>query len=469
MNPNKRFPGLTCGVLAVVGFLGACSSAAQPTTGGSGGARASGGASASGGAPGTGGKPGSGGSPGSGGTASSGGAPGSGGATGGSGPGSGGTSGGQSGGGNGSGGTPGGSGGTPAGSGGTPGGSGGSAGGGGLVPTPSACAGGTYPAPALSGLTPTRIDNVPPADGFNGNGSAAFTIIEGPVWTGDALFVSEISYMTQMEASQPTVPPPSRILRVTAAGQVTVAVADAGSNGLAVDGTGALLAADHKNGAITRFALPNFTPSPVVTGYQNMRFDSPNDLVLGADGTLYFSDPDWQAPKMRPQTATRLYRLAPGAKDPVVIDEMRRQPNGVALSPKGDALYLTSMDGVYKYPVNGDGTVGAGSRLSQAPAEGDGMAMDCAGNLYIASGTMLVVLSPTGAQLGQINVAGVQSVTNAAFGGSDRKTLYITALGSTASMGGAGTGGRGGGNPGGGGSMMPGLFKVTMNVPGYPY
>jgi gluconolactonase len=253
---------------------------------------------------------------------------------------------------------------------------------------------------------------------------------------------------------------------VTAAGQVTVAVPDSGTNGLAIDGTGALLGGDHKNGAITRFSLPGFTPSPVVTGYQNLRFDSPNDLALASDGTLYFTDPDYQAPLTRPQTATRVYRLPPGATEPVVIDEMRRQPNGVTLSPTGDVLYVTTQEGVYKYPVSAGGVVGAGTRFSQSPSEGDGMAIDCAGNLYVASMGMIVVLSPTGTQLGQIAVPGVQSVSNAAFGGSDRKTLYITALGGSG-MSGGGMGGRGGGGSGSG--MTAGLFKVTMNIPGAPY
>jgi gluconolactonase len=198
-----------------------------------------------------------------------------------------------------------------------------------------------------------------------------------------------------------------------------------------------------------------------------MRFNSPNDLVLAPDGTLYFSDPDYQAARMRPQTATRLYRLPPGATEAIVVDEMRRQPNGVSLSPKGDVLYASSQDGVYQYPISG-GTVGAGTRLSQSPASGDGMAVDCGGNLYVTSGTTVVVLSPTGMQLGQISVPGVQSVTNVAFGGSDRKTLYITALGALTSSGMGGPGGFGG-SGGGNSNAMPGLFKVTMNVPGYPY
>jgi len=301
----------------------------------------------------------------------------------------------------------------------------------------------------VAGLAPTRIEGVPPHDDFNLNGAAPLTIIEGPVWTGDALYVSELDYLTQSEAIHGTMPPPSRILKVTPAGAVTIAATDVGTNGMALDGAGGLLACDHKNGAITRFTLPGLMPSIVIAGYMNARFDSPNDLAVAPDGNIYFSDPDYQASQMRPQTATRLYRLAPGTTEPTVIDDKRREPNGVTLSPKGDFLYVTGSDGVYRYPVSAGGAVGAGTKFSQMVSSGDGVAMDCAGDLYVASGQALVVLDPSGAQLGQIMVPGVQSVTNAAFGGSDRKTLYITALGGMGSS--------------------AGLFKVSSNVPGYPY
>ena len=389
----------------------------------------SGGVSQTGGAQGSGGRAGTGGAPGTGGASGEGGKPASGGAGGRSGVGGG--EGGPSAGGRGA-----------SASGGAP------AGGSGGRTAASSCPGGTYPAVALTGLAPARITAVPPHDDFNLNGTAPLTIIEGPVWTGDALYVSELDYLTQSEALRGTKPPPSRILKVTPAGDVTIAATDTGTNGMALDGAGGLLACDHKNGALTRFTLPDLTPTVAVKGYMNARFDSPNDLVVAPDGNVYFSDPDYQAPMMRPQTATRFYRLAPGATEPTVIDEGRRQPNGVTLSPGGDFLYLNSQDGIYRYPVSAGGAVGAGTKFSQTVSSGDGVAIDCAGNLYIASGQAIVVVDPSGAQLGQIMVSGVQSVTNAAFGGSDRKTLYITALGMGASAG---------------------LFKVGMNVPGYPY
>jgi gluconolactonase len=98
--------------------------------------------------------------------------------------------------------------------------------------------------------------------------------------------------------------------------------------------------------------------------------------------------------------------------------------------------------------VNTDGSVGTSTKLTQSIGASDGMAIDCQGNLYVATNATLAVVSPTGAALGTITVTGVQRVTTAAFGGADHKTLYITALGS--------------------GSQM-GLFKVTMPLPGMPY
>lgn len=442
---------LRLGALATVSLLVACSSTGSGPSGSGGAAGPTGGARGSGGATGSGAATGSGGASGSGGTSGSGGrSPASGGVSGTGGMfetgGVPGTGGGPTGGATDSGGRPG--------SGGAMDSGGATGSGGGGRPATSFCPGGTYPTPALTGLSPTRIAAVPPHDDFNLNGAAPLTIIEGPVWTGDALYVSELDYLTQSEAVRGTVPPPSRILKVTTAGEVTIAATDTGTNGMALDGTGGLLACDHKNGALTRFTLPGLMASPLVTGYMNMRFDSPNDLVVAADGNIYFSDPDYQAPQARPQSATRLYRLAPGTTEPTVIDANRREPNGVTLSPRGDILYVTGQDGVYQYPVTAGGAVGAGTKLSQTISSGDGVAMDCAGNLYVASNQAIVVLSPSGAELGQIAVSGVQSVTNAAFGGSDRKTLYITALG---------------GSMGGGAASSPGLFKVSMNLPGYPY
>jgi gluconolactonase len=292
--------------------------------------------------------------------------------------------------------------------------------------------------PIPAGAMPMRISGVPPMDAFNQDGNG-FGIIEGPVWVGDALYVSEIGSGNS--------PPPSRILKITTSGSVTVVNANAGTNGLAVDAGGQLWAANHRTGAISRVSLPDGAMSDVVAGFDGARFDSPNDLAIRSDGNVYFSDPDYQAPATRPQSKTRLYRVAPAATTATVIDEGRSQPNGVTLAPSEDTLFVSGSDGVDAYPVMQDGSVGTGMKFGNV-GSGDGMGMDCAGNLYVASNGDVVVLGATGSELGRLNVSGVQSVTNVAFGGSDHKTLYITALGSGA---------------------QKGLFQVSLSVPGMPY
>jgi gluconolactonase len=154
---------------------------------------------------------------------------------------------------------------------------------------------------------------------------------------------------------------------------------------------------------------------------------------------------------MHPQTQTRLYRIAPGTNAVSVIDATLSEPNGVTLSLDESTLYVTSNNGIYRYPVRADGSTGTGVVFVQG-VTGDGMTIDCAGNLYVAvvNTPNVVVLSPAGAQLGQLSVptGSVQAVTNAAFGGPDHKTLYITALGS---------------------GMQKSLFQIALSVPGMPY
>jgi gluconolactonase len=283
---------------------------------------------------------------------------------------------------------------------------------------------------------------VPIFDSFNDSGNR-FGNVEGPVWieSEGALFVSEIG-----DGSNP---PPSRILKITPTGTVSIALADAGSNGLAVDGMGRLIAANHKVGGLVALSLTGGAATTLVSTYMNARFDSPNDLAIRSDGTIYFSDPDWQAPSTRPQTKTRVYKVAPGASTATVIDENRQQPNGVTLSLDENTLFVSSAAGIYKYTIDASGTVSAGTQYATSVSSGDGMVMDCAGNLYIAanSNSQLVVLSPTGTVIAMVNQ---QGITNVAFGGTDHKTLYLTAQGT-----------------GKNGPM--GLFKIAMPLPGMPY
>jgi gluconolactonase len=148
---------------------------------------------------------------------------------------------------------------------------------------------------------------------------------------------------------------------------------------------------------------------------------------MAADGTLYFTDPDYQR-KAAPggQPLTRVYRHRDGVT--TVVDDTLRNPNGIALSPDGGTLYVaggtSGGDVLRAYPVI-EGGVGAGHDLARI-AGGDGLTVDCLGNVYVTEhGERRVrVFSPAGDVLATIRVDA--NITNAAFGGADRRTLFLT-------------------------------------------
>jgi len=88
---------------------------------------------------------------------------------------------------------------------------------------------------------------------------------------------------------------------------VSVALAKTATNGLAVDAAGALIATDPGAGALVRMTFPLGTSELLVGSYEGKRFNSPNDVAVAANGGVYFSDPDYQAPSMHPQAKTRVY------------------------------------------------------------------------------------------------------------------------------------------------------------------
>ncbi len=262
-------------------------------------------------------------------------------------------------------------------------------------------------------------------------------LAEGPVWLDGALYFSHF-------AGGPT--PPGTILRYDPGMPVVPAIMNAGSNGLATDGTD-ILGVCHDDGSISRFTLDG-TRTTVVAGYQGQRFNSPNDLTIRSDGTIYLTDPSYQAPQPQPQPVTGVYRVDL-AGDVELIDGSLGQPNGISLSPDESVLYVGTPGGVMRYDVDGNGMVTTpGMPFGSGISGVDGMGMDCAGNLYVTmfGAGEIDVVAPDGTTLGTIVVA--PSLTNVAFGGDDMTTLYATA-----------------GNPDNGDA----LYEIELQIPGYPY
>lgn len=244
-------------------------------------------------------------------------------------------------------------------------------------------------------------------------------LYEGPVWMGDALYFSDFGFAKGF---------PSRVRKLAADGTVSTVIEDSGSNGLAVDAGGKLVVASHKDKALLRHDREG-KRVPLADSFKGNVFNSPNDIAIAGDGTIYFTDPDWQkAAAPGGQPVTGIYRVATSG-EVTLVDGTRPNPNGIALSPLGDVLYVNATDGLLvAYPIV-KGTPQAGRTLVSGLDGADGMTLDCHGNVYVTEhGAKRVrVFSPQGKQLATIRVDA--NVTNAAFGGKDGKTLYITGAG----------------------------------------
>lgn len=264
-------------------------------------------------------------------------------------------------------------------------------------------------------------------------------LVEGPVWINDTLYLSAFSNGKV---------PPSTILTLQSDGSLVVAIPNAGSNGLAVDAKGMIVAATHDDGGLSRYNPFNGERTSIVNRYNGNRLNSPNDLTIASDGTIFFTDPNWQAPSPDPQPVEGVYRVSSTGVI-TLVDGSISKPNGIALSNDETWLYVGHPGGMVRYGVDADMNVTtAGTPFGSDLAEVDGLAMDCADNIYVTqhSKGIVAVLRPDGSTIGTINVA--PSLTNAAFGGPNGKTLYLTA-----------------GDP----AKSDAVYSVELEIPGRPY
>lgn len=394
-------------LLAGTAVLGTPGCGSTPPAMGTGGA-ATGGAATSGGASGSGGL-------GSGGLGSGGTPPGTGGASGG------GTgTGGASGGGTGTGGE----------------GSGGEGSGGGPMTVFNCPSGSESMTPTLSG-TPTALPGTFPQ--VPGGGTTSNAIIEGPVWIAGTLYVS------QMRDYGPH--NPSQILTHDGTGY-TPWMPDSLTNGLALRADGMILAASHGVGGLVEIDPAAGTPSAttVIAEYMGSRLNSPNDLVIRADGNVYFTDPNYQCGSpCEDQPDNRVYRYPAGGGALEAIPTGHDNPNGITLSLDGTQLYVAGPGGIEVYTLDAGGAVTAGPDPwnDMSLNSVDGLTIDCAGNIYAAANGDVTVLDPDGAEIDVITVP--NSTTNVAFGGATGTVLYITTM------------------------SMAGAYSLDVGIPGSPY
>ena len=167
--------------------------------------------------------------------------------------------------------------------------------------------------------------------------------------------------------------------------------------------------------------------------YQGNRFNSPNDVVIGPDGAVYFTDPTLDLVKGEKQEIPfqGVYRLDDKGDVRLLTKELS-QPNGLAFSPDGKKFYVDDSEqrNIRVYDLNSDSSLSNGRIFASEagpPKSGvpDGMKLDSNGNIYVTGPEGIWVWDPDGHHLGTIVMP--EQPANLAWGDADYGTLYITA------------------------------------------
>ncbi|PVX81303.1 SMP-30/gluconolactonase/LRE family protein [Paraburkholderia unamae] len=249
----------------------------------------------------------------------------------------------------------------------------------------------------------------------NKAGQPVDSFLEGPSFDAQGrLYVVDIPF--------------GRIFRIGKEGDWSlVAQYDGEPNGLKFHPDGRILIADYRNG-IMQFDPETGRVAPLLVSRNGESFKGCNDLAIAANGDIYFTD---QGQTGLQDPTGRVYRLAAdGRLDCLLSNGV--SPNGLVLDPSGRVLYvaMTRDNAVWRVPLLASGgTAKVGRFCSLFGTSGpDGLAMDEAGNLYVAHASLghVFVFAPNGECIARVKSCAGETVTNLAFGGAQRRQLFIT-------------------------------------------
>ena len=214
------------------------------------------------------------------------------------------------------------------------------------------------------------------------------------------------------------------------------------ANGHTVDREGRLVSCEHQTRCVTRTEHDG-SRTVLVDRASGKRFNSPNDVVVKSDGTVWFSDPtygidsDYEGDAAVSEIgASHVYRYDPTSGECAAVTTDFVKPNGLAFSPDERLLYIADTgishvkDGprhIRRFTVDADGRTLSGGEVFATcrPGVFDGFRLDTSGNVWTSAGDGVHCYAPDGTLLGKINVPEV--VANVCFGGPKRNRLFICA------------------------------------------
>ena len=247
---------------------------------------------------------------------------------------------------------------------------------------------------------------------------------EGPVWHAEGKFLlfSDI--------------PANQMKKWTAEESITnFRVPSGKSNGLTYDKQGRLVTCEHANRRVSRTEADG-TVVTIASHYEGKRLNSPNDVIVKSDGSIYFSDPpygltaDYGIEGEQDLDFQGVYRLSPdGQTLTLLVDDFDR-PNGLCFSPDESILYIDDTERMHvrAFDVQSDGTIANGRIFAEEEGEGsapDGMKIDVHGNVYLTGPGGIWIFDTSGQHLGVLQIP--ERAANLGWGGDDWSTLFITA------------------------------------------
>ena len=260
--------------------------------------------------------------------------------------------------------------------------------------------------------------------------ASGFRWVEGPVWFGDAgcLLFSDI--------------PNNRIMRWIDGSGISVYRAPSNfSNGHTRDRDGRLISCEHGTRRVTRTEHDG-SLTVLADRFNGKRLNSPNDVVVKSDGSVWFTDPhygimtDYEGDRAEQELPCHVYRIDPqsGVVDSVIDDFAC--PNGLCFSPDERRLYVAETGTMFDtdaprhirmFDVGDDGKRLSGGSVFHRiePGAADGIRCDSDGNLWCSAADGVHCISDEGMPLGKIRIP--ETVSNLCFGGRAKSRLFITA------------------------------------------